>query len=334
MRIKDLFTVPTNQKVTERHLYRVLISSVCSILLCMASLAGTTWAYFTVSVENEGNVIQTAENPRYTLLVDGQAVESGGELANGEHTIDISHDSEADDLQKKSTLYVTFSVDEVTYGYIILGGEYPHSTSVKVCNVEPCVLTWTVSWFMPGNPDVNPLTDNTIQIIAEEPAEETTKDSEPEEESAEQAADSEESEQAEEESATATEQEEEVAEETMQNTEDTTETTENSETTVPSETDSDPTNESSDPTDTETTATETATEPQAAPAPEESDTDAAETPIEEETETEDTVTPSTETAADPGTNETEDTEEVPGGEEAAAETESTAEEPASTEVMG
>lgn len=60
MRIKDLFTVPEGEKVTEQVFHRVLISSICSILLCMTCLAGTTWAWFTVSIENTGNVIEIA----------------------------------------------------------------------------------------------------------------------------------------------------------------------------------------------------------------------------------------------------------------------------------
>lgn len=56
-KLKYLFTVPENEKVTEKHLMRVLISSVCSILLCMTCLVSTTWAWFTVSITSENNVI-------------------------------------------------------------------------------------------------------------------------------------------------------------------------------------------------------------------------------------------------------------------------------------
>ena len=61
MRLKDLFTVPSGQKVTEKHMRRVLISSICSILLCMTCLVSTTWAWFAISIENEQNEIVTAE---------------------------------------------------------------------------------------------------------------------------------------------------------------------------------------------------------------------------------------------------------------------------------
>lgn len=58
MRIKRLFTVAPEEKLTEKRLLQVLVSSVCSMLLCMSCLAGTTWAWFTVSVENHDNEIR------------------------------------------------------------------------------------------------------------------------------------------------------------------------------------------------------------------------------------------------------------------------------------
>lgn len=61
MKIKELFTVPEGQKVTEKVFRRVLISSICSILLCMSCLVSTTWAWFTVSIENQGNEIQIVD---------------------------------------------------------------------------------------------------------------------------------------------------------------------------------------------------------------------------------------------------------------------------------
>jgi hypothetical protein len=59
--IKKLFTVPEGKKITEKAFARVLVSSICGILLTMACLAGTTWAWFAVSIRNSGNVIETAQ---------------------------------------------------------------------------------------------------------------------------------------------------------------------------------------------------------------------------------------------------------------------------------
>ena len=71
MRIKNLFIIPTGEKVTEKALRRVLISSICSILLCMTCLVSTTWAWFTVSVENTRNEIWIAAPKVSVTIKDG-----------------------------------------------------------------------------------------------------------------------------------------------------------------------------------------------------------------------------------------------------------------------
>ena len=73
----------------------------------MVCLVSTTWAWFTVSIENQGNEIKIAE-PEVKLQVNGETFKSGNQLRSGEHKILIKHANELDDLQKKSTLYVTF----------------------------------------------------------------------------------------------------------------------------------------------------------------------------------------------------------------------------------
>lgn len=58
--VKYLFTVPEGEKVTDRHFRRVLISSVCSILLSMTCLVGTTWAWYTASIQTPAITLQVA----------------------------------------------------------------------------------------------------------------------------------------------------------------------------------------------------------------------------------------------------------------------------------
>ena len=89
MKIKELFTVPEGQKVTEKVFHRVLISSICSILLCMSCLVSTTWAWFTVSIENQGNEIQIVN---FEVSVTQNGVEIAQEngvysLAAGKYSI-------------------------------------------------------------------------------------------------------------------------------------------------------------------------------------------------------------------------------------------------------
>lgn len=84
MRIRNLFTVPEGEKVTEKMFGRVLVSSVCSILFCMACLAGTTWAWFSASIQNTDNVIQIAEVTANVKVTANAAAEGGeGDTAAG-----------------------------------------------------------------------------------------------------------------------------------------------------------------------------------------------------------------------------------------------------------
>ena len=123
MKIKELFTVPEGQKVTEKVFHRVLISSICSILLCMSCLVSTTWAWFTVSIENQGNEIQIVD---FEVSVTQNGVEIAQEngvysLAAGTYSIDatIKRDALAGVTLKSQEPYVvmTVKIGEQTTAY-------------------------------------------------------------------------------------------------------------------------------------------------------------------------------------------------------------------------
>ncbi len=174
MRLKDLFTVPTGQKVTEKHLRRVLISSICSILLCMSCLVSTTWAWFVVSIENTGNVIEIG-TPQVNLTVNGKSFTSGTTLQpetlqSESYKVSIEHANGGDDFQKKSTLYVTLTNGENTIVYTTLSHENGYKEEFTIMVKEKCSLSWDVSWFAPANATeliddtiiLNPITNNTV----------------------------------------------------------------------------------------------------------------------------------------------------------------------------
>ena len=179
MRLNELFAVPKGKKVTEKVFARVLVASVCSIVLSMACLAGTTWAWFTVSIENKENVIQIG-TPEVTLTVDGKAFESGSELPAGSYRLHIKHANEMDAFQQKSTLYVTlnmgkttpvtFKMGESTAVYTVLS-HTPYETEITLVSENPFRLSWIVTWFEPENAER--LDGNTIILGAEESAEST-----------------------------------------------------------------------------------------------------------------------------------------------------------------
>lgn len=150
MRLKDLFTVPTGQKVTEKHLQRVLISSICSILLCMSCLVSTTWAWFAVSIENTGNVIQITK-PEVTVTVQDQSFTSGGGLSADEHLVKISRTVNEDALQQKMECFVILTIQSDGGTPAIYKVAVSESASVTIKASGPCALSWEISWLAPAN---------------------------------------------------------------------------------------------------------------------------------------------------------------------------------------
>ena len=194
MRIKDLFTVPTGQKVTEKHLRRVLISSVCSILLCMSCLVGTTWAWFTVSVESKENEIQMA-----TISVDvtitqgeniiGQSNDGNYSLNKGQYTMHFKLNNNA--TEAKAPVYLVISVvgsDEPASHYCAVFAQGTNGAE-KVLSLgipsDSSQVSFSVSWVRPVS--ANLLADETAMIgeLPPEPTEPPTEETTEAEESAE-----------------------------------------------------------------------------------------------------------------------------------------------------
>ena len=118
MRIKDLFTVPQGERVTEKTFGRVLVSSVCSILLCMACLFGTTWAWFVAGIENTGNVIQIANvELEVTTVPEGESSAVTGNsqtLTAGVYDlrIEIRNEAAGNEAGAKHPVYVIMTTCE------------------------------------------------------------------------------------------------------------------------------------------------------------------------------------------------------------------------------
>ena len=96
-KLKYLFTVPRGERVTEKHLRRVLASSVAGILLCMTCLVSTTWAWFTVSVTSENNEIHIGSLSIRLCVTDKAGTEiapDGGTytLPEGENTLLLNNE--------------------------------------------------------------------------------------------------------------------------------------------------------------------------------------------------------------------------------------------------
>ncbi|MBE7000570.1 MAG: hypothetical protein E7428_10345 [Ruminococcaceae bacterium] len=182
MGIRSLFTVPEGEKVTEKHLRRVLISSVCSILLCMACLVSATWAWFYVDLQNKGNVIQIG-TPSVVVEVGETEYTAGTELTETV-TLSIIHANTPDDMNRQCPLYVTLTIkksdgESVTV-VVSLDQDKGYKRDVTIDNEQPAsyTLSWTVSWFPPANETL--LTENTVTLTEPETVEEDKSKEEPE----------------------------------------------------------------------------------------------------------------------------------------------------------
>ena len=156
MLFKNLFTVPTGQKVTEKHLRRVLVSSICGILLCMSCLAATTWAWYTVEIENRGNEIQIATVTADVNVLDAasNAVQPDDDgnytFATGTYTVRINLESDA--TEAKNPVYVVISVssgEENAYYYLTFENGNKAAEQILQVGADGSTVRFSVSWVRP-----------------------------------------------------------------------------------------------------------------------------------------------------------------------------------------
>ena len=171
MRIKQLFTVPEGERVTEKVFSRVLISSVCSILLCMTFLVSTTWAWFSVSIENTGNVIEiSAVEPEVQVLRSGEIAvtpddDGSYQLAPGEYSIQVKLKQPDQTGAEPGTLhdanhpvYVIMTVtsgDEIQYRVFAFDNresDAVHTVGAVIgAESTDARIRFSVSWLPPAN---------------------------------------------------------------------------------------------------------------------------------------------------------------------------------------
>lgn len=175
MRIKELFTVPDGKKVTEKAFGRVLVSSICSILLCMACLAGTTWAWFTVSIENTGNVIQIATVTADISITDGvtstiaESPDNHYTLESGTYAIAVKVQNDA--TNSTHPVYVLMSIasgEEPDYYYFTFEPNSSEPQRIELCFSDSVTVSFSVSWVKPVSAE--PFGNETVISDATEPA--------------------------------------------------------------------------------------------------------------------------------------------------------------------
>ena len=85
------FLTANNEKLTEKAFSSAIITSVLSIVLCIAALCSTSWAWFTGSTASNENTIKTAETFALEFYLDGSEKDNCEiELQKGTYTVTIS----------------------------------------------------------------------------------------------------------------------------------------------------------------------------------------------------------------------------------------------------
>lgn len=182
MRIKDWFTVPEGKSVTEKVFGRVLLSSVCSILLCMVCLVSTTWAWFSVSIENKGNEIQIAAATVEVKVNDTTLDADGGirDLPAGAYTVAVKRTSYDGNKPVYVVLAVKSSANEGTenteLNYYWIQAE-PVETKVNLDTKKVADISYGLSWVKP---------DGAAELVSVEIEEPTDDEQTPDEEAAEE----------------------------------------------------------------------------------------------------------------------------------------------------
>jgi len=173
MRIKQLFTVPEGEKVTEKHMMRVLLSSICGMLLCMVCLVSVTWAWFTVDMENTDNVIHIASVTANVQLPGATQEQNGGyTLTPGTYTATLSAQCDATEcLHGSHYILITAVQGETTQSRFIPvpnGGSAQVTFTVTGGNAQ---VSMGVSWLEPAG--AQPVEDGKLLLEAVQSTQET-----------------------------------------------------------------------------------------------------------------------------------------------------------------
>lgn len=81
--IKGIFYAPKHTKPTDENIMRLLLPSFVGTVICMVCLAGSTWAWFSASVQTAPQTIQAA-NYDIAVTMNGEPVSSPVTLEAGQ----------------------------------------------------------------------------------------------------------------------------------------------------------------------------------------------------------------------------------------------------------
>ncbi len=71
--LKHIVYIPKHQKPTDENILHLLLPSVLGVILCMVCLAGTSWAWFTSTVQTPPQTIESANFDISVTITDANA---------------------------------------------------------------------------------------------------------------------------------------------------------------------------------------------------------------------------------------------------------------------
>lgn len=154
--LKSIFYTAKHSKPTDENILRLLLPSFVGIILCMVCLAGTSWAWFSASVQTAPQTIEAA-NFDIAVTVNGKPVSSpvtleagqiykvtltaAGNAPSGGHCI-VTNDTGAAPLYTATLLpgkTLTFTLipdDAAVYTFTAVWGEYSDKPDIT----DGCII--------------------------------------------------------------------------------------------------------------------------------------------------------------------------------------------------
>lgn len=177
MAMKHRNSKQTTGKMTEKQFLRMMTASVFGILLSISCLVSTTWAWFTVDVESDGNEIQIATiSADMTVQKDGSTVskaENGRYLLNEDtYAVTITLTNTA--TERKAPVYVVISLKQgeanVSKYYLIFDNQSELKKEVTLgISKDSTEVSIYASWAKPDGAVAQ--LGNDVSVIGEIPTE-------------------------------------------------------------------------------------------------------------------------------------------------------------------
>lgn len=138
---KELLSLSEGEAVTEKQLQRILVSSVCSILLCISCLAGSTWAWFATSVTGESQI--QAGIVELEVKAGDTVLQPGSQLSTGEYQITFTNKGS---VEGYGEITLNGSSETKVYKTKILSPNSQETITVTFEINEECTVELRSSW--------------------------------------------------------------------------------------------------------------------------------------------------------------------------------------------